>query len=150
MQSIFNTARLEHLISKTLIGPRFSLFLLGGFALATVLLATAGVYGVMSFTTSQRTREFGVRMALGAGRRDIVGLVLGEGLKLAGFGVIIGVVVALPLMRVLQALLFGVTATDPVTFLFVSIALILVAAAACYVPASRALDVDPVEALRVD
>jgi putative ABC transport system permease protein len=150
LQSIFRTNTLDDLVSRTLVGRRFSLFLLGGFALATLLLTSAGVYGVMSFTTSQRTREFGVRMALGAERRDIVGLVLGEGLKLAGAGVIVGIVMALPLTHLLRALLFGVTATDPVTFLFVSIVLVLVAATACYVPASRALKVHPVEALRVD
>jgi putative ABC transport system permease protein len=150
LQSIFNAARLDHLISKTLAGRRFNLFLLGGFALATLLLATAGVYGVMSFSISQRTREFGVRMALGAERRDILSLVLREGMKLAGLGVMVGVALAMPLTGLLRALLFGVTATDPVTFLFVSLALVTVAAAACYLPASRALKVDPVEALRVD
>jgi putative ABC transport system permease protein len=150
LQSIFNTARLEHLVSKTLVGPRFHLFVLGGFALATLLLAMAGVFGVMSFSISQRTREFGVRMALGAERRDIVRLVIGEGVKLAGFGVIVGIGLALPLTRLLRALLFGVTPTDSVTFLSVSIVLLLVATAACYIPASRALEVDPVEALRLD
>jgi len=150
LQSIYDAARLEQLISKTLVGPRFNLFVLGGFALATLLLATTGVYGVMSFSTSQRAREFGVRVALGATRHDIVRLVLGEGLKLAGFGVIAGIVVALPLTRLLRSLLFGVTATDPVTFVFVSIALVLVAAAACFVPATRALSVNPVEVLRAD
>ena len=149
-QSIYSTATLDHLISQTLVGRRFSLFLLGGFALAAVLLAMAGVYGVMSFSTEQRTREFGVRMALGARHRDIVGLVLCDGLKLAGFGVIVGVVMALALTRLLRSLLFGVTATDPVTLLFVSMALLLIAAAACYLPARRALKVDPVEALRID
>ena len=83
--------------------------MLGGFALATLLLAIAGVYGVMSFSTSQRTREFGVRLALGATGRDIVGLVVREGLALAGLGVILGVALALPLTRVLRTLLFGVT-----------------------------------------
>ena len=150
LQSIYSTARLEHLISKTLTGPRFNLFVLGGFALATLLLATAGVYGVMSFSTGQRAREFGIRVALGAARRDIVRLVLREGLTLSGVGVIIGVLLALPLTRLLRTLLFGVTATDPVTFLSVSLLLVLVAAAACYLPASRALKVDPVEALRID
>jgi hypothetical protein len=150
LQSIYDAARLEQLISKTLVGPRFNLFVLGGFALATLLLATTGVYGVMSFSTSQRAREFGVRVALGATRHDIVRLVLGEGLKLAGFGVIAGIVVALPLTRLLRSLLFGVTATDPVTFVFVSVALVLVAAAACFVPATRALSVNPVEVLRAD
>jgi ABC-type antimicrobial peptide transport system permease subunit len=104
----------------------------------------------LSFATSQRTREFGVRLALGASRSDIVGLVLREGMTLAGIGVLIGAAVALPVTRLLRALLFGVTETDPLTFVSVSIALVLVGAAACYVPASRALDVDPVESLRVD
>lgn len=149
-QSIFHTAMLDHLVSRTLGGRRFNLFLIGGFALATVILAIAGVYGVMSFTTSQRTREFGVRMALGAARGDIARLVLGDGLKLALAGVIAGLVLAVPLTSLLRALLFGVTATDPITFLTVTAALVLVTAAACYVPASRALKVDPVESLRVD
>jgi putative ABC transport system permease protein len=150
LQPIFATARLEQLISKTLTAPRFHLFVLGGFGLITLLLATAGVYGVMSVSTSQRTREFGVRLALGATRRDIVGLVLGEGLTLAAIGVSVGVAVALPLTRLLRSLLFGVTATDPATFVIVSLTLGLAALAACYVPASRALKVDPVQALRID
>jgi putative ABC transport system permease protein len=150
LQPIFHTATLDDLVSRSLAGRRFSLFLLGGFALATLVLASAGVYGVMSSSTSQRTREFGVRMALGAVRRDIVGLVLREGLQLAGVGLIVGIAVALPLTRVLRSLLFGVTATDPLTFLFVSLAIVVVAVAASYLPASRALEVDPVQALRVD
>jgi predicted permease len=149
-QSIFYTDTLEHLISKTLVGRRFNLFLLGGFALAAVLLASAGIYGVTSFTTNQRTREFGIRMALGATRSDIVGLVLREGLTLACGGLIVGIAVALPLARLLRALLFGVTPTDPLTLLVVGLAVILVAAAACYVPASRALKLDPARALRVE
>jgi putative ABC transport system permease protein len=150
LQTVFHAGMLDDQISWTLVGRRFSLFLLGGFALATLLLATAGVYGVISFSTSQRSREFGLRMALGAERRDIIGLVVGEGLTLAGIGVTIGVIAALSLTRLLSALLFGVTATDPVTFLLVSLALFLIVTAACYVPASRALKADPVEALRAD
>jgi len=150
LQSIFDATMMDALVSWTLVGRRFSLFLLGGFAVATLLLATAGVYGVMSFSTGQRMREFGVRMALGAERRDIVGLVVRDGLKLAGIGVIVGIALALPLARLLRVLLFGITASDPVTFVWVSLALILVAAAACYVPARRALSIDPVKALRLD
>ncbi len=149
-QSIFRTATLDDWVSQSLTGRRFSLFLIGGFAVATLILTAAGVYGVMSFTTSQRTREFGVRMALGAGRRDIVRLVLGEGLRLASIGVIIGIALALPSTRLLRALLFGVTSSDLLTFLSVSLALVLVTAAACYVPARRALEVQPTEALRFD
>jgi putative ABC transport system permease protein len=149
-QTVFDATMLDDLVSWTLVGRRFSLFLLGGFAFATLLLATVGVYGVMSFSTGQRMREFGVRMALGAKRRDIVQLVVRDGLKLAGIGVIAGIVMALPLTRLLRVLLFGVTATDPSTFLGVSLALVLVAAAACYVPARLALRGDPVKALRAD
>jgi putative ABC transport system permease protein len=150
LQSVFDATMLDALISWTLVGRRFSLFLIGGFALATLLLAIAGVYGVMSFSTGQRMREFGVRMALGAKRHDIVALVVRDGLKLAGIGIIIGIVVALPLTRLLRVLLFGITASDPVTFVWVSLALGVVAAAACYVPARRAISIDPVKALRVD
>jgi putative ABC transport system permease protein len=150
LQSIFRTATLDAWISRTLMGRRFNLFLLGGFALAALLLASAGVYGVMSFSTSQRTREFGVRLALGAARGDIVRVVLGEGLMLASIGVIIGIAAALVLTRLLEGLLFGVTATDPATFLVVGLVLVLVAAAACYLPARRALNVDPAQALRFE
>ncbi len=150
VQTLFDASMLEELVSWTLVARRFSLFLLGGFAVATLLLATAGVYGVMTFSTGQRMREFGVRMALGAKRRDIVALVVRDGLKLAGIGVILGIVLAMPLMRLLRVLLFGVTASDPITVVWVSAALVLVAAAACYLPARRALSVDPVKALRVD
>ena len=104
----------------------------------------------MSFSADRRMREFGVRMALGAQRRDIVGLVVLDGLQLVSICVIIGIVVALPLTRLLRAMLFGITANDPVTFLWVSLSLVLVAAAACYVPARRALSIDPMKALRVD
>jgi putative ABC transport system permease protein len=123
---------------------------LGGFALATLLLASAGVYGVMSFSTSQRTQEFRVRLALGATGRDIIGLVLGEGLKLTGVGVMIGVGLALLLARFVRQLLFGVTASDPLTFAVVTLTLVAIAAAASYLPASRALKIDPSISLRVD
>lgn len=150
LQSIFVATTLDQLVSKTLVARRFALLLFGGFALATLLLAAAGVYGVMSFTTSQRTREFGVRMALGAERRNILALVLGEGLMWSGLGVAAGLALALPLMRFVRALLFGVTPTDPLTFGLVGFSLVFVALLACYVPARRAISVAPVEALRID
>jgi putative ABC transport system permease protein len=150
LQSIYNSARLDGLISKTLGGRRFNLFVLGGFALATLVLAWAGVYGLMSFSIAQRTRELGVRLALGAERRDIVRLVLGEGLMLAGSGVAIGLVLALLLTRGLRTLLFGVTTTDPMTFLLVTGSVIFVAVTACFMPLRRALRVQPAEALRFD
>ena len=150
LQSIFQTSRLDHLVSNTLVGRRFSLFLLAGFAFATVLLAAAGVYGVMSFSTSQRRREFGIRRALGAAHGDIMRMVLREGLKLTGAGVIVGLVVALPAARLLRTLLFGVTAADPMTFLIVALGLMVVTAAACYGPARRATRDDPRIALRAE
>jgi putative ABC transport system permease protein len=150
LQTIFRTAMVDEWISRSLDGRRFSLLLLGGFALATLFLALAGVYGVMSFTTGHRTREFGVRMALGAESGDIVRLVVGDGLKLTGLGVILGILAALPLTELLRAFLFGVSTVDPVTFLSVSVMVVLIAAAACYVPASRAIRVDPANTLRFD
>ncbi len=150
LQPIYNSSPIEQLIAKTLTRERFNLFVLGGFALATLLLATAGVYGVTSFSTSQRTREFGLRLALGAGRGDIVRLVLREGLTLSVAGVMVGVALALPLVRLMRTLLFGVTPSDPLTFVAVSVGLVAVAAAACYVPARRVLRVDPVTALRLE
>ena len=150
LQTIVRTAALEDWISRSLDNRRFSLFLLGGFALATLVLAAAGVYGVMSFTTGQRTREFGVRMTLGARGRDIVRLVVGGGVTLAALGVVIGVLLALPLTRLLQAFLFGVTPLDPLTFLSVVIGFVAITAAACYVPAQRAVRVDPAKTLRFD
>ena len=150
LQTFYATSTVDQLVSRSLMGRRFNLFLIGGFALATLLLATAGVYGVMSFSTRQRTREFGVRVALGARRRDIVTLVLGEALTLAALGLIAGITMALALTRVLRTLLFNVTTTDPVTFVIVSGALIVIVAAACYVPARRAMNVHPVDALRAE
>jgi putative ABC transport system permease protein len=150
LQSIYHTETLDRLISKTLAERRFTLFVIAGFALAALLLATAGVYGVISFITSQRTREFGVRMALGAARRDIIRLVLREGLTLASVGLAIGIIASLLVSRLWQALLFGVTATDPFTFAVVGLMLLLVTTAACYLPAKRALEVDPVRSLRFE
>jgi putative ABC transport system permease protein len=150
LQSIYNTETLERLIGKTLAERRFNLFVIAGFALAALLLATAGVYGVISFSTSQRTREFGVRMALGAARRDIMQLVLREGLTLAGIGLAIGIAASLPGARLWRSLLFGVSATDPLTLAAVGLLLLLVSTAACYLPAKRALEVDPVRSLRFE
>ena len=150
LQSIYNTETLDRLIGKTLAERRFNLFVIAGFALAALLLATAGVYGVISFSTSQRTREFGVRMALGAARGDIIRLVLREGLTLAAIGLAIGVVAALPGARLWRSLLFGVSATDPLTLVAVCLVLMIVSAAACYLPAKRALEVDPVGSLRFE
>jgi putative ABC transport system permease protein len=148
--SIYSSGTLDHLVSQTLTGRRFNLFLLGGFAAATLLLATAGLFALVSFSTTQRLREFAVRMALGARRADIVRLVLIQAIALATIGVAIGVAIALPLTPMLRALLFGVTSNDPATFAAVGVVLIAVAAAACYFPAQRAVSVDPSLVLRRD
>jgi len=148
LQTIFSAASLDQLVSKTLSQQRFNLVVLGGFALVTLLLAAAGVYGVISVSTSQRVREFGIRAALGATHADIIRLVLAEGMTLALAGIIVGISVAVPAARLLKTLLFGVTATDPLTFLAVSGVLVVVGATACYVPARRALKTGPAEALR--
>jgi putative ABC transport system permease protein len=148
--SIYSSGTLDQLVSKTLTGRRFNLLLLGGFAAATLLLATAGVFALVSFSTTQRLREFAVRMALGAQRSDIVRLVLIQAVALAMTGVAIGASVALQLTPMLRALLFGVTSNDPATFVAVGVALVAVAAAACYLPARRAISVDPSLVLRRD
>jgi putative ABC transport system permease protein len=148
VQTIFSATNLEQLVSKTLSERRFNLVVLAGFAFVTLLLATAGVYGVISFSISQRVREFGIRAALGATHADIVRLVLTEGVKLALSGIVLGITLALPAARLLKTLLFGVTAADPITFLWVSAGLAVVGAIACYVPARRAIKIGPAEALR--
>jgi ABC-type antimicrobial peptide transport system permease subunit len=124
--------------------------LLFGFGAIALLLGAVGLYGVMAHGTVQRTREFGVRIALGAGRREIVGLVLREGLLLAVVGLLLGVGGALWLTRFLRSLLFGVTATDPTTFLAVGSVVLGITIVACYVPARRAIKVDPLTALRAE
>jgi putative ABC transport system permease protein len=148
--SIYSSGMLDHLVSRTLTGRRFNLFLLGGFAAATLLLASAGVFALVSFSTTERLREFAVRMALGATGADIVRLVLIQAVALATIGVAIGVAIALPLTPMLRTLLFGVTTNDPATFVAVGVALVAIAAAACYLPARRAIGVDPSLVLRRD
>ena len=128
--------------------PRFRMLLLGGFAAAALLLATLGVYGVMAFAVSQRTREIGVRIALGAHARRVFALVLKQGMVLAGVGVLVGLAGALALTRVLRSLLFGISATDPVVLIAVAILLGVVTMIGAYLPARRAARIDPAVALR--
>jgi ABC-type transport system, involved in lipoprotein release, permease component len=124
------------------------MLLLGGFAAAALLLATLGVYGVMAFAVSQRTREIGVRIALGAHARRVFALVLKQGMVLAGVGVLVGLAGALALTRVLRSLLFGISATDPVVLIAVAILLGVVTMIGAYLPARRAARIDPAVALR--
>jgi putative ABC transport system permease protein len=150
VQAFYRTATLEELVSRTLVARRFSVFLLTGFGAAALLLAAAGLYGVMSFSTSQRSREFGVRVALGAQPADILSMVVLEGLKLAFAGIITGVVAAVWLPRLLKGLLFGISATDPLTFGVVVAAILMISAVSCFVPARRAVRADPLIMLKTN
>ncbi len=129
---------------------RFLLFLVGLFAAAALVLAVVGLYGVIAFSVTRRTQEIGVRMAIGARRGDILRLILGEGARLATFGVVIGTVAALAITRLLSSLLFGISATDPFTFIGVAVVLLLIALGSSLIPALRAMRVDPVKALRYE
>jgi putative ABC transport system permease protein len=141
---------METLFENNLGPRRFNLYLLTAFAGVALALAAIGLFGVMAYLVSQRTREIGVRLALGATRADVFRKILGSGMTLAVTGAAIGVAGAYWLTRVMDTLLFGVSRTDPVTFVAVPVTLIAVAALACYLPARRAMRVDPVIALRVD
>ncbi|MGA2427503.1 MAG: ABC transporter permease [Candidatus Acidiferrum sp.] len=141
---------LEGLLSRSVSPRRFSAVLIGVLAGLALMLSAVGIYGVMSYTVGQRTQEIGIRMALGAEPQNMLALVLGRGARLALVGIAAGVLGALALTRFLSSLLFGVQAKDPLTFAAVAILLLLVALAACYVPARRAMKVDPMVALRYE
>src|SRR5208282_2795879 len=147
-QFIYNVRTFDEIISKSLAAQRFSMILLGAFAALALLLASVGIYGVISYVVGQRTHEIGIRMALGAERIHILRLILGSGGILALAGVGLGLASALGLTRLMASLLYGVRSTDPLTFAGVAMLLIFVALAACYIPARRASRVDPMVALR--
>jgi len=136
--------------SASLGSRRFNLILVGFFGIVALLLATAGVFGLMAYSVSRRTREIGVRVALGARSRDVLTMILGQGLRTILIGVAIGLAGSLALTRTLESLLFGVTATDPLTFAAVILLLVTAALQACYIPARRATKVDPMVALRYE
>ena len=148
--AVTNVFTIEQILSQALWAPRMGGFLLALFGGLALLLSAVGVYGVLSYSVNQQTREIGLRMALGAQRRDVMRLILGQGLRLAVLGLGLGVLVALGLMRVLVSLLFGVRAYDPSTYTAVALLLTAVALLACYIPARRAMRVDPMVALRYD
>jgi putative ABC transport system permease protein len=145
---ISDVKTMDQYVSAAVASPRFDSILLGGFSALALILAAVGIFGVISYSVTQRTREIGLRVALGAKTGRVMRLVIAQGMALAGIGIGIGIAGALAVTRVLQTLLFGVTATDPATFAGVSALLALVALAACYLPARRAALVDPMEALR--
>jgi predicted permease len=147
---ISNTQTMNEVIADSLAQRRFAMILLGAFAAAALLLASLGIYGVISYLVGQRTHELGIRLALGASRRDILGLVLGHGLKMTLAGVVLGLVAAFGLTRLMRTMLYGIGATDPLTFAVIAVALTVVALLACYIPARRATRVDPLVALRND
>lgn len=143
-----NVRTLEDYISDSVAPRRFNLRVLTIFSLAALLLAATGIYGIVSYTVTQRTPEIGIRLALGAGRTSVFRLILGQGLKVVLLGLALGLVGALALTRVIRSLLFGVTPNDAFTFVVVSVVLILVALIACILPARRATKVDPLIAMR--
>jgi predicted permease len=143
-------ATLATLVDDSMSQPRFSVFLLGLFGVLALLLASIGMYGVISYSVLQRTQEIGIRMALGAQRRNVFGMVLGQGARLAGLGIAIGLVAALGVTHLLAKFLYGVRPTDPLTFVGVSLLLLGIALLACYLPARRATRVDPMVALKYE
>jgi putative ABC transport system permease protein len=149
-QPIYDLRTLETIRHDSLAPQRLNLVLLGLFAAIALTLSLVGLYGMLAYTVGQRTREIGVRMALGAQQRDVLGLVVRQGMRLTLIGLGVGIVGALAFSRVLTALLFEIKPTDPLTFALVSLVLVAVALLACWLPARRAANVDPMEALRYE
>ena len=147
-QPMTQVVSLEQNLSSAVGQQRVSTLLLGIFAALALVLAAIGIYGVTSYSVAQRSKEIGIRIAMGAQPRDVLRLILGFGAKLALIGVVTGVIAALALTQLMKTMLFGVTATDPVTLAAVSLTLVAVTLLACYIPARRAMTVDPVIALR--
>jgi predicted permease len=147
---IYDVKTMEQWLLESLARRRFSMFALGLFAVVAMTLAAVGIYGVMSYAVAERTREIGIRMAMGAHSRKVFSLVIGHGMTLAGIGLGIGLAGAFAMTRVMASLLFGVSATDPLTFSGIALLLAGVGFAACYLPARRAAKVDPMIALRYE
>ena len=149
-QAVFNVKTMDQIVSQSLASRRFSMLLLSAFAIVALALASVGIYGMLSYAVAQRTREIGLRMTLGAQAGSVLRLVIGQGMKLALAGVALGLIASLALTRTMKNLLFGVSATDPLTFAGIALLLSLVALLACWIPARRATKVDPLIALRYE
>jgi len=149
-QAVFNVRTMEQIVSQSVAPRRFSMLLLAVFAVVALALAIIGIYGMLSYAVAQRTREIGLRMTLGAQRTDVMRLVIGHGMKLAIAGVVLGLIASFALTRTMKNLLFGVSATDPITFVSITVLLAVVAFVACWIPARRATKVDPIVALRYE
>ncbi|MGH9880736.1 MAG: FtsX-like permease family protein, partial [Pyrinomonadaceae bacterium] len=147
---IFNVKTLDEYVADSVATPRFNTTLLGIFAAVALVLTIVGLYGVMSYSVAQRTNEIGIRMALGAQARDVLTLIVGQGIRLVLIGLLLGLAGAFALTRVISSLLFGVSTKDPFTFVAVAGVLAFVALLACYLPARRATKVDPLVALRYE
>jgi putative ABC transport system permease protein len=147
-QPIFDVMTMERRLAESVAPRRFQTLLFGLFAAVALVIATVGIYGVISYAVSHRTHEIGIRMALGARGADVLRMVIWRGLSLTLVGVALGLMAALALTRVMKSLLFNVSATDPATFALIALLLVGVALIASYIPARRATKVDPLQALR--
>jgi ABC-type antimicrobial peptide transport system permease subunit len=149
-QPVYSVTTMEQLLGRSIAPRRFNMLLLAAFAALALLLSVIGIYGLMAYMVNQRTHEIGIRVALGAQARDVLKLIIGQGLRLALGGVALGLAAALVLTRLLTGLLFEVSATDPLTFVSIAVLLVWVALTACWIPARRATQLDPLLALRCE
>jgi putative ABC transport system permease protein len=149
-QPVNEIRTMDEIVSQTYGAIRFPMTLLWIFAALALVLSAVGIFGVMSYTVSQRTQEMAIRMALGASSREVLRLVLRDGLRLTSVGVMLGLVAAVALSRVMAGYIYGITSTDPLTLVGASLVLTVVALLACYLPARRATRVNPIAALRYE